>query len=151
MIRNYNAATRIISTSSSDVTIWYGCVSSLFDLTVSHCTYFIVIQAELYQINTSRTLCTREEAVVFICSNNDGPVIRFVVTTVTGVQVSIGLHGTFPKPKEATADSTLVRGEVIDGNSTYFVAAITLVPPVSSTILCNDEIISYRLQNCKWS
>ena len=88
---------------------------------------------------------------MFICSNNDGPVIRIVVTTVTGVQVSIGLHGTFPKPKEATADSTLVRGEVIDANSTYFVATITLVPPVSSTIHCNDETISYQIQNCKWS
>ena len=150
MIRNYNAATRIISTSSSDVTIWYGCVSSLFDLTVSHCTYFIVIQAELYQINTSRTLCTREEAV-FICSNNDGPVIKCIVFTVTGVQVNIGLHSKFTKIQESTVPSTLVRGEVIDGNSTYFVATLTLVPPVSSTILCNDEIISYRLQNCKWS
>ena len=88
---------------------------------------------------------------MFICSNNDGPVLRILVTTVTGVQVSFGLHGTFPKPREATADSTLVRGEVIDANSTYFVATITLVPPVSSTIYCNDETISYQIQYSKWS
>ena len=88
---------------------------------------------------------------MFICSNNDGPVIKFIVTTVTGVQVNIGLHGTFPKLQKSTVDSTLVRGEVIDANSTYFVASITLVPPVSSTIRCNDETIIYQLQNSKWS
>ena len=88
---------------------------------------------------------------MFICSSNDGPVIKFIVTTVTGVQGNIGLHGTFPKPQETTVDSTLFRGEVIDANFTYFVATITLVPPVSSTIRCNDETISYQLQNCKWS
>ena len=88
---------------------------------------------------------------MFICSNNDGPVIKCRVTTVTGVQLSIGLHSNFRKLQNTTADSTLVRGEVIDANSTYFVVTITLVPPVSSTILCNDEKISYKLQNGKWS
>ena len=88
---------------------------------------------------------------MFICSNNDGPVIRIGVTTVTGVQVNIGLHGTFPRPQEVTIDSTLVKGVVIDANSTYFVVTITLVPPVSSTIVCNAETISYQLQNSKWS
>ena len=88
---------------------------------------------------------------MFICSNNDGPVIRCIVTTVTGVRVSIALHGKFNKMQEKTADSTLLRGEVIDVNSTYFVATITLVPPLSSTIVCNAETISYQLQNSKWS
>ena len=88
---------------------------------------------------------------MFICSNNDGPIIKCRVTTVTGVQVSIGLHSNFRKLQNTTADSTFVRGEVIDTNSTYFVATITLVPPVSSTISCNYETISYQLQNCKWS
>ena len=87
---------------------------------------------------------------MFICSNNDGPVIRCIVITVTGVRVSIALHGKFNKMQEKTADSTLLRGEVIDANSTYFVATLTLVPPVSSTIVCNAEIISYHLQNCKY-
>ena len=88
---------------------------------------------------------------MFICSNNDGPVIRVIVTTVTGVQVNIGLHSKFTKIQENIASSTLVRGEIIDANSTYFVATITLMPPVSITILCNDETIGYQLQNCKWS
>ena len=88
---------------------------------------------------------------MFTCSNNDGPIIRIIVTTVTGVQVSIGLHSMFTKLQEDTVDSTSVKGEVIDANSTYFVATITLVPPVSSTIVCNDETKSYHLQNCKWS
>ena len=85
-----------------------------------------------------------------ICSNNDGPVIKFIVTTVTGIQVNIGLNSNFRKPQETRVDSTLVRGEVIDANSTYFVATITLMPPVSSTIVCNDETINYQLQNSKW-
>ena len=87
---------------------------------------------------------------MFRCSSNDGPAIRIIVTTVTGVQISIGLHSIFRKIQEDTTDSTLVRGEVIDANSTYFVATITLVPPVSSTILCKAETIGYHLQNCKY-
>ena len=157
VVTNYNATTRIISSSSSDVIIRYSCVSS--DLTVTNSYIYIYIyiyvciivsQAEVYQINTSRTLCTREE-VVFICSNNNGPVIRCAATTVTGVHVSLGLHSKFTKLQEARIDSTSVRGEVIDANSSYFVTTITVVPPVSSTIVCNDETISYHLQNCKWS
>ena len=88
---------------------------------------------------------------MFICSINDGPVIKSTVTTVTGVHVSIGLHSKFTKLQAVTTPSTLVRGEVIDANSTYSVATITLMPPVSITISCNYETLSYQLQNCKWS
>ena len=43
---------------------------------------------------------------MFICSNNDGPVIRCIVNTVTGVQANIGLHSKFAKLNEDTTDST---------------------------------------------
>ena len=46
-------------------------------------------------------------------------------------------------------DSTIVRAELISGNSSFYITSLHIVAKLSSTIMCNTEAILYLFENSK--
>ena len=107
----------------------------------------LACKAELYLVNRTSILCSNE--AVFICANKDLPEVQWTITTAGGTTRSLSfslLFGT-DRVMSRTIDSTLVRAELIFGNSSYYVSSLTIVATLSATIECNLESISYQPDN----
>ena len=89
---------------------------------------------------------------MFICANNDGPGVQWIITPVGGAKRSFNFHLLLHSEGEIitrTIESTPVRAELIFVNSSYYVTSLTIVATLSATINCNRERITYQLQSCK--
>ena len=121
----------------------------LYVLVISN--IFQVFQAELYLANRNGIQCSNK--AVFICANNDGPGVQWIITPVVDARRSINFHLLFHSEGEIitrTVESTTARAELISVNSSYhYVTSLTIAATLSATIDCNREKIMYQHENSK--
>ncbi len=102
--------------------------------------------ADLYQVNRTRTLCYSDVAE-FVCSQQS-PFTSWTVTSISSSHSSpvLSFHVVFfpeERMKSARLDNTVVRAQVIHGNSSFTLTSLTIEATLSATIECNDDILTY--------
>ncbi len=109
--------------------------------------------ADLYQVNTTRTLCFSDVAE-FMCSQHDSLVVWTVTSTSTGERASgLSLHSsalhTEQRIVRTTIDSTEVIAQLLDGNSSFSLTVLTIEATLSAIVNCNTDTLNYYPQNSK--
>ncbi len=102
--------------------------------------------ADLYQVNRTRTLCYSDVAE-FACSQQS----RYTSWTVTSISSGhrspvLSFHAVFApevRMKSVRLDTTVVRAQLIHGNSSFTLTSLTIEATLSATIECNDDILTY--------
>ena len=109
--------------------------------------------ADLYQVNTTRTLCFSDVAE-FMCSQHDSFVVWIVTSISTGERSSVlsldssALH-TGQRMVRTTIDSTEVIAQLLDGNSSFSLTVLTIEATLSASVRCNADTLNYYPQNSK--
>ena len=106
--------------------------------------------AELYIANRTGALCSNE--TMFICANNDGPSLQWIITTLGGTTRTLGFHLSLHSEgavMSRTIESTPVTAELIFANSSYYVTSLTIVATLSATIYCSQKSITYQPESGK--
>ncbi len=109
--------------------------------------------ADLYQVNTTRTLCFYDVAE-FICFQHDSLVAWTVTSISTGERASgLTLHSsalaTGQRMVRTTIDSTEVIAQILYGNSSFSLTVLTIEARLSAIVRCNYDILNYYPQNSK--
>ncbi len=102
--------------------------------------------ADLYQVNRTRTLCYSDVAE-FVCTQQ----LPFAAWTVTSISSGyssqvLSFHTVFApeeRMKSTRLDTTVVRAQLIHGNSSFTLTSLTIEATLSATIECNDDILTY--------
>ncbi len=102
--------------------------------------------AALYQVNRTRTLCYSDVAE-FVCYQQS-PFVSWTVTSISSGHSSsiLSFHTVFApeeRMKSARLDTTIVRAQLIHGNSSFTLTSLTIEATLSATIECNDDILTY--------
>ncbi len=102
--------------------------------------------ADLYQVNRTRTLCYSDVAE-FVCYQQS-PFVSWTVTSISSRHISpvLSFHAVFApeeRMKSATLDTTVIRAQVIHGNSSFTLSSLTIEATLSATIECEDDILTY--------
>ena len=102
--------------------------------------------AALYQVNRTRTLCYSDVAE-FVCSQQL-PFTSWTVTSISSGHSSpvLSFHAVFTpeqRMKSSRLDNTVVRAQLIHGNSSFSLASLTIEATLSATIDCNEDILTY--------
>ena len=102
--------------------------------------------ADLYQVNRTRTLCYSDVAE-FVCSQQV-PFTAWTVTSISSGHSSpvLSFHAVFApeeRMKSTRLDTTVVRAQLIHGNSSFTLSSLTIEATLSATIECNDDILTY--------
>ncbi len=103
--------------------------------------------ADLYQVNRTRTLCYSDVAE-FVCSLQR-PFAAWTVTSISSGYSSqvLSFHAVFApeeRMKSVRIDTTVVRAQLIHGNSSFTLTSLTIEATLSATIDCNDDILTYH-------
>ena len=109
--------------------------------------------ADLYQVNTTRTLCFSDIAE-FVCSQHDSVAIWGVTSNSTGESSSdLSFHysalATGQRMKITTIDSTEVIAQILYGNSSFSLTVLTIEATLSAIVSCNSDTLAYYPQNSK--
>ena len=102
--------------------------------------------ADLYQVNRTRTLCYSDVAE-FVCYQQSA----FTAWTVTSISSGhsssvLSFHAVFApeqRMKSTRLDTTVIRVQLLDGNSSFTLSSLTIEATLSATIECNDDILTY--------
>ena len=102
--------------------------------------------AALYQVNRTRTLCYSDVAE-FVCSQQS-PFVSWTVTSISSSHSSpvLSFHTVFApeeRMKSTRLDTTVVRAQLIHGNSSFTLSSLTIEATLSATIECEDDILTY--------
>ncbi len=102
--------------------------------------------AALYQVNRTRTLCYSDVAE-FVCFQQL-PFAAWTVTSISSGHSSsvLSFHAVFApeqRMKSTRLDNTVVRAQLIHGNSSFTLSSLTIEATLSATIECNDNILTY--------
>ncbi len=102
--------------------------------------------ADLYQVNRTRTLCYSDVAE-FVCSQQS-PFVSWTVTSISSSHSSpvLSFHTVFApeeRMKSTRLDTTVVRAQLIHGNSSFTLTSLTIEATLSATIECEDDILTY--------
>ena len=92
------------------------------------------------------------EAVEFICSNTDGPVVVWRIASSSGVLMTISFHSLLDIQgvrRSATFDNSVVNATLLYGNSSWYLNSLTIPYTLSSDIECNSEFLQYHSSNGK--
>ncbi len=108
--------------------------------------------ADLHQVNRTRTLCYSDVAE-FVCSQQ----LPFAAWTVTSISSGhrssvLSFHVVFApeqRMKSVRLDTTVVRAQLLGGNSSFTLTSLTIEATLSATIRCNDDILTYYPLNSK--
>ena len=108
--------------------------------------------ADLYQVNRTRTLCYSDVAE-FVCYQQSS----FTSCTVTSISSGhrsqvLSFHAVFApeeRMKSVRLDTTVVRAQLIHGNSSFILSSLTIEATLSATTECNDDILTYYPLNSK--
>ncbi len=108
--------------------------------------------ADLYQVNRTRTLCYSDVAE-FVCFQKL-PFVSWTVTSISSGHRSqfLNFHAVFApeeRMKSTRLDTTVVRAQLIHGNSSFTLTSLTIEATLSATIECNDDILTYYPVNGK--
>ncbi len=103
--------------------------------------------ADLYQVNRTRTLCYSDVAE-FVCSQQV-PFVSWTVTSISSGHTSsvLSFHAVFASEegmKSTRLDNTVVRAQLIHGNSSFTLTSLTIEATLSATTECNDDILTYH-------
>ncbi len=108
--------------------------------------------ADLYQVNTTRTLCFSDVAE-FMCSQHDSLVVWTVTSNSTGERTSgLSLHSalhTGQNMVRTAIDSTEVIAQFLNGNSSFSLTVLTIEATLSAIVSCNSDTLAYYPQNSK--
>ncbi len=102
--------------------------------------------ADLYQVNTTRTLCFSDVAE-FLCSQHDSLVVWTVTSISTGKRargLSLALH-TEQRMVRTTIDSTEVIAQLLNGNSSFSLTVLTIEATLSAIVSCNSDTLAYSV------
>ena len=108
-------------------------------LIVSHCL--------LYQKNNMES-CPSE--VEFICNNSNGPVVTWMITSVSGVLKTIVFHSFYDTQgiwRSAVIDYSVANAMLLYGNSSWYLTSLTISSTLSSDIACNSESLQHHSSN----
>ena len=102
--------------------------------------------AALYQVNRTRTLCYSDVAE-FVCYQQS-PFVLWTVTSISSRHRSqvLSFHAVFTpeeRMKSTRLDNTVVRAQLLDGNSSFTLSSLTIEATLSATIECEDDILTY--------
>ncbi len=102
--------------------------------------------AALYQVNRTRTLCYSDVAE-FVCSQQS-PFVSWTVASISSGHSSpvLSFHAVFApeqRIKSSRLDTTVVRAQLLDGNSSFTLTSLTIEATLSATIDCNEDILTY--------
>ncbi len=102
--------------------------------------------AALYQVNRTRTLCYSDVAE-FICYRQV-PFVSWTVTSISSEHMSpvLSFHVVFApedRMKSTRLDTTVVRAQLIHGNSSFILTSLTIEATLSATIDCEDDTLTY--------
>ena len=102
--------------------------------------------AALYQVNRTRTLCYSDVAE-FVCSQQV-PFTAWTVTSISSGHSSpvLSFHTVFApeeRMKSTRLDTTVVRAQLIHGNSSFTLSSLTIEATLSATIDCEDDTLTY--------
>ncbi len=100
----------------------------------------------LYQVNRTGTPCYSDVAE-FVCSQQS-PFAAWTVTSISSGHSSpiLSFHAVFTpeeRMKSARLDNTVVRAQLIHGNSSFTLSSLTIEATLSATIECNDDTLTY--------
>ncbi len=109
--------------------------------------------ADLYQVNTTRTLCFSDVAE-FMCSQHDSLVVWTVTSNSTGERSSglsfdYSVLATEQRMKMTVIDSTEVIAQILYGNSSFSLTVLTIEATLSAIVYCNSDTLAYYPQNSK--
>ncbi len=109
--------------------------------------------ADLYQVNTTRTLCFSDVAE-FMCSQHDPLVVWTVTSNSTGerssgLSLDYSVLATGQRMKMTMIDSTEDIAQILDGNSSFSLTVLTIEATLSAIVSCNSDTLAYYPQNSK--
>ncbi len=108
--------------------------------------------ADLYQVNRTRTLCYSDVAE-FVCYQQSS-FVSWTVTSISSDHSSpvLSFHAVFApeqRMKSVRLDTTVIRAQLIHGNSSFTLTSLTIEATLSATIECNYDILTYHPLNSK--